>query len=444
MHASNVKYIKLRWELVVVMVAMLLASISVQRTEVEAAPTKQVVGSASGLVCKTSPNATFTLTAKKGYISTPDGNTIFMWSYAPDTGDFQLPGPPLCVTQNETVTIILKNTLPEDVSIIFPGQEDVKANGVAAQPVFSGPTLTSLTNVATAADANGNNGGSVTYSFVAKEPGTYLYESGTDISKQVEMGLFGALIVRPAGNAGQAYSQTTTKFNTNKEYLMLLSEIDPDLHYAVEHNQKFDITSIHPRYWMINGRSFPDTISDNFAQLLPSQPYSALIHISPYDATLNPDPALVRYINVGMRDHPFHPHGNHGRVIARDGRALAGPLNEDLSYEKFSILIGTSQTWDVTYKWTDVEHWNPTTNPIPVPLPSQQNLTYKDAATWYSGSPYLGVQDDLPSGTTSYNQCGEYYQVWHSHALNEAANYDTGFGGMFTLQRIDPPAPNRC
>ena len=79
-------------------------------------------------------------------------------------------------------------------------------------------------------------------------------------------------------------------------------------------------------------------------------------------------------------------------------------------------------------------------------LPQQQNLTYKDAATWYSGSPYLGVQDDLPVGVTSYNQCGEYYHVWHSHALNEAANYDTGFGGMFTLQRVDPPPSpfNKC
>jgi hypothetical protein len=45
---------------------------------------------------------------------------------------------------------------------------------------------------------------------------------------------------------------------------------------------------------------------------------------------------------------------------------------------------------------------------------------------------------------TSYNECGEYYHVWHSHALNEAANWDAGFGGMFTLERIDPPLPNTC
>jgi hypothetical protein len=118
---------------------------------------------------------------------------------------------------------------------------------------------------------------------------------------------------------------------------------------------------------------------------------------------------------------------------------LLGPNGEDLSYEKFAITVGSGQTWDATYTWTDVDGWTPTTNPLPVPMPQQLNLTFKDARTWFSGSPYLGVQDELPIGTTSNNQCGEYYHVWHSHALNEAANYDLGFGGMFTLERVDPP-----
>jgi FtsP/CotA-like multicopper oxidase with cupredoxin domain len=140
-----------------------------------------------------------------------------------------------------------------------------------------------------------------------------------------------------------------------------------------------------------------------------------------------------------MLNHPFHPHGNHGRIIARDGRALEGSAGQDLTYEKFLLLVGSSQTWDATYTWTDRELWKPGGTPIPITLPSAQNQVIKGGATWYSGSPYLGVQDELLTGNTSFNQCGEYYHVWHSHALNEAANYDTGFGGMFTLQRIDPP-----
>jgi hypothetical protein len=152
----------------------------------------------------------------------------------------------------------------------------------------------------------------------------------------------------------------------------------------------------------------------------------------------------VRYLNVGTRNHPFHPHGNDGRVIARDGRPLeAGPGGADTSHSTFLVLVGSGQTWDALYDWRAEsalggQGWDPTTYPVP-PLPQLQNLTFKDDATWYGGSPYLGLQDELPVGTTSFNECGEYYQMWHSHALNEAANFDAGFGGMTTLQRIDPP-----
>src|ERR1700750_2455427 len=44
---------------------------------------------------------TFNLVANTGYIDTPDGNSVFMWSYAnhdaPDNDHFQTPGPVLCV-----------------------------------------------------------------------------------------------------------------------------------------------------------------------------------------------------------------------------------------------------------------------------------------------------------------------------------------------------------
>ncbi len=432
--------------LVALVMTGLVAGLPSQSQEAFAAVNK------TGVVCTTGAagSPTFNLTAKSGYISLPDGNTAFMWSYANGSGTFQLPGPVLCVNEGDNVTIVLNNTLGEDTSIAFPALENVTVNGVPAQPQFdSGGNLTSLTNVAT------KSGGSVTYKFLANQPGTFVYQSGTDQGKQINMGLFGAIIVRPnvtglpalPSGVGYAYKRADSAFNLSNEYIMITSELDPDLHQAVERNQAYDITKQHPRYWQINGRSFPDTIADNGAAWLSTQPYGSMVRMQPYNTSLTSPshyPGLVHYINVGMLNHPFHPHGNHGRVIGRDGRALASPGNEDLSYEKYLILLGAGQTWDVTYQWTDVSQWNPATKPIPVTVPQQQNLTFKDGVTWYSGSPYLGLKDDLPTGTTSYNQCGEYYQVWHSHALNEAANYDLGFGGMFTLQRIDPPSPNTC
>ena len=131
---------------------------------------------------------TFTLTARAGHITTPDGNTVYMWGFADGKGAFQYPGPNLCVKQGDKVRVILKNTLAVKTSIIFPGQAGVTADGVAAAPVLDNAgVITSLTPTADA------NGGSVTYSFVADQPGTYAYKSGTDEALQTQMGLFGAL-----------------------------------------------------------------------------------------------------------------------------------------------------------------------------------------------------------------------------------------------------------
>jgi len=375
-----------------------------------------------GIVCTTGP--TFNLQTTTGYISTPDGNSLFMWGYTTSAGSFQMPGPILCVNQGQTVTVNLTNNLAESISIIFPGQIGVTATGGAAG-LFTREAPAS--------------GGTVSYSFTAGQPGTYLYESGTNQHKQVQMGLYGALVVRPSMGANFAYNDAATQFNPNREYLLLLHDIDPDLHRAVERGRPYDVNKILDRYWTINGRSFPDSISDNGVPWLPSQPYGALVQVEPYDAASNPLPALIRYANAGMVNHPFHPHGNHLRVIARDGRLLRGPGGEDTSFEDFTRTIGSGQTYDLLFKWDDVDPWITGGDPIPVTIPGLQNLVFKDGVTFYSGDPRLGQQGELPVGVTSFNQCGEFYFPWHSHALNEFTNFDEGFGGMATLLRVDPP-----
>jgi FtsP/CotA-like multicopper oxidase with cupredoxin domain len=105
---------------------------------------------------------TFNLVANTGYVDTPDGNSVFMWTYAnhdaPDNDHFQEPGPVLCVTQGEIVVVNLTNTLPERSSIVFPGQD--------AQVTATGGVGGLLTTEAAA----GNR--TVRYSFTAGSPGT--------------------------------------------------------------------------------------------------------------------------------------------------------------------------------------------------------------------------------------------------------------------------------
>ena len=417
-----------RWPALLAVVGLVAAGLALGPSVVSSA---QVAP--TGMVCTDGP--TFNLATATGHISTPDGNSILMWSYKPDGGQFQLPGPVLCVDQGDTVTINLTNPTKADggpgetVSMVFPGQSGVAASGGSC-PAPEDCLL---------APAAAPPGGSVTYTFTAGQPGTYLYESGTIPEKQIQMGLYGAIVVRPDAGDEFAYNDPSTRFNPEREYLILLNEIDPALHRAVERGQPYDLNQFNDDYWTLNGRSFPDTIADNGVPWLPDQPYGALVRIEAYDPATNPDSALIRYANVGMVNHPFHPHGNHLRVVARDGRLLRGPGGEDTSFEDFTRTIGAGQTYDLLLRWDDVDPWISGGGPVPVTIPGLQNLVFKDDTSFYSGDPRLGRQGSLPVGVTSYNECGEFYFPWHSHALFEFTNFDEGFGGMATLLRVDPP-----
>jgi FtsP/CotA-like multicopper oxidase with cupredoxin domain len=424
------KSIRIRLALALIMVMLTFSSMA----NVQSA-SAQGGGPAVGVVCTEGP--TFSLVAESGYIQMPDMNTMYMWSFAPAGGSFQHPGPVLCVNQGDTVTVTLTNSLPNypastptRASIIFPGQENVQANGSLAQPDLVNNSLTNSVGP----------GGSITYSFVASKPGTFLYESGSDSKMQVPMGLFGALIVRPSMGANFVYNRSDSQFTPEEDFLALLSEVDPYQHQAVELNKTFNMNNYRARYWLINGRGFPDSIADNFASWLPTQPYGSLARIHPYDATTHPYPGVERYINVGTEDFPFHPHANNGLTIGRDGNPLEGPGGEDLSYEKFSFNIGPGQTWDSIFKWYDAENYSES-NPVPVPPLDLVNLRL---GMFYSGSPYLGKMETLPPGINTLNQCGEYYIISHNHALFQLDAFGQTMSGPITYMRVDPPQPNNC
>jgi FtsP/CotA-like multicopper oxidase with cupredoxin domain len=433
MKPSNFKWIHLT--LVVLIAVMAFGSMSNVKSAKAAAPV-------TGIVCSTSssPNPTFSLTASEGYIQMPDMNTMYMWSYG--SPDFQHPGPVLCVNQGDTVTIVLNNALPYGLatSIVFPGQENVKANGIPAQPDLANNSLTT----------SAASGASVTYSFVASKPGTFIYESGTDPKTQVTMGLFGALIVRPTMGASFVYNRADSQFTPSEEFIALLSEVDPYQHQAwslgLNSGNNFDMSKYRARYWLINGRGFPDSIADNNATWLPTQPYGALALIHPFNsnsgAGLNyhPYPALERFINVGTEEFPFHPHGQNGLVIGRDGNPLVGSGGQDLSMEKFAVNIGPGQTWDVIFKWYDAENYSPS-NPVPVIPPDLVNMRL---GMFFSGSPYLGQTETMPPGVSTLNQCGEYYIISHNHALFQLDAFGQTMSGPITYLRVDPPMPNNC
>jgi len=352
--------------------------------------------------------------------------------------------------------VTLRNDLPVTTSMQFIGIDSVMVNGRPAQAQFDGlGNFESLTN-----DVDPT--GSITYTFTADEPGTYLYQSGTDQQLQIEMGLVGAVVVHPStavdsvvlgslpaeeqAFARLAYNDQSTIYSTEHEYMVMLTELDPEVHYAVEESGLLHAADYSgtwkPRYFMINGRSFPDVLAPNNAAWLPSQPYGALAHVEPYDAVNNPLPALIRYLAVGGESYPFHPHSNHERVIAKDGRRLADGA-VDLSLEKFAIVVEPGSTIDATFRWENVEDYNTegSPGPLPVAMPNGPNLTEGD---YWSGSPFLGANGLLNPEVQGKNACGEYYHVAHNHNLPESTNYGAAFGGQLTLIRVDPSNTTNC
>lgn len=382
--------------------------------------------------------SSFHFTARDGYISAGDGQSIYMWGYADGNGPMQYTGPTMIVNQGATITVKLSNSLPVATSIVFPGQTGVTARGGT-------PGLLAR---------EAAPGGSVTYSFVAKEPGTYSYHSGTRPELQVEMGLVGALIVRPSGfdpANPRAYYHPDSRYDD--EVLYLLSELDPDIHRLVNFGKiaQVDNTTAWPVYWFINGRTAPDTMSDVGVPWLPSQPYNCMPMTHPGQKL------LFRFIGGGRDLHPLHTHGNHTLLIARDGRLLEsvpGVSGPDLAYYEFTVPVAPGATYDAIFEWTGAklgwdiyghapgdpmepnEYAPDHGKPFPVTLPDQKDLTF---GPWYSGSQYLGSAGTLPPGEGGFNPTAGFLFMSHSHSEKEITNNNIFPGGMLTMLLVDKP-----
>lgn len=384
---------------------------------------------------------TFNLTVRDGYISLPDGGSLYTWGYGLDNRVMQYPGPTLIVNQGDVITITLKNELPAsagNVSIVFPGHSASASGGVAGLFTREAPPDGITTAI---------------YRFTATQPGTYTYHSGTRADLQIDMGLVGAIIVRPAGfdpSAPQAYNHADSRYD--REYLFFLTEMDPVIHYLAARGQlaQADANAYFPLYWFINGRCAPDTMLMHNIPWLPHQPYGAMARMVPGEKM------LMRMVGGGRDFHPFHHHGNNAWIIAKDGRLLQSAPNAgaDLAYSDFTEAIGPGATQDQIFEWTGAglgwdmyghldgedavagEDPDDHLKPFPVVLPAQQDMAFGGL---YSGSPFLGNPGALPPGEGGLNAFGAFTFMWHSHNEKEMTTNDVFPGGMMTMGFVEPP-----
>jgi hypothetical protein len=320
----------------------------------------------------------FNLMAGDGYINQPDGNQVYSWGYgcngapagfAPTMPNqfcptMQIPAPTLIVTEGATVTVNLTNSLPTaagNTSILFPGFA-VTAAAAATQPPTCSNTTTPASQGLLAFEAA--PGCTVTYTFKASSPGTRAYYSGTQSDLQVEMGLYGAIIVLPATIPTNCVASTTgtnlpsknlqaeahwheTDFRLaqaaydhakscyDREYLFQFAEMDLNIHRQAQAQVLASLGACaagaagcalqvptepyHPGYFLINGRSMPDDMDPNYDTPYPHQPYNGNPHMHPGEQV------LLRVIGQGRWEHPFHEHANHVRILARDGNLILTP-----------------------------------------------------------------------------------------------------------------------
>ena len=166
-----------------------------------------------------------------------------MWSYGNSAGEASsCPGPTLCVEAGKTVTVVLHNTLPEATSIVFPGQKGVKANGNPAQPQLdTGGSLTSLVQPA----RRRRTAPSPTRSPPAARAPTSTRAAPTSTSR-CRWASTARSSSAPPGTPARSTTAPTRAFNPEHEYVFLLSEVDPDLHLAVERREPIDWKAYQP------------------------------------------------------------------------------------------------------------------------------------------------------------------------------------------------------
>ena len=320
-------------------------------------------------------SVTVDLIATRTSTTLPDGNTVPMWGYVCGNQTVDTPGActalnagtagwsPVLITvpTGQGLKINLTNNLPTNTSLIITGQlagglgSPVKTDSPAHPPLSvtwpvanTGATFTppaqpqrARSLVPEAAPLTGT----VSYTWGSLKPGTYLITTGTRMSIQSPMGLYGVLVVTnaPTGagtttfTPGCAYPTNgdTCAVPYDADALMLFSEIDPVQNAAADavaanapagglteaiETAKWDpsCSAAHtcyppavdftPMYYLINGKSFDKTAPANSA-----------IQLAQNASTGN---VLLRFVNASPRMHVPAVVAQAMSLIAEDGNVL--------------------------------------------------------------------------------------------------------------------------
>lgn len=282
---------------------------------------------------KTSTSMVYYIT--DGFVTQADGVPVYFKGFSRTGDSLTVPGEFFLVTEGETITITVHNTLGVDHSFVIDGLVD---SGVIRA------------------------GESVELNFVAGAPGSYLFYDKLNAPYNRLIGLHGAMGILPAGSDDELYSGSPQFM---QQYYWVFNDIDPLWHEEIR-NGATPTSEFIPRYFTINGLSGRPPGSADYS-----------------DATLNAmknlevalrgsvgDRALIRVFNAGLCSHAVHWHGNHVEWLSKDGVIRPDVWKKDALY-----LSGSMGRLDVIFPFESPPDAYPPTRTGEYPMHLHDEMT---------------------------------------------------------------------
>ncbi len=188
------------------------------------------------------------------------------------------------------------------------------------------------------------------YLFVPRDEGTYMYHCHFEDVEHVQMGMDGIVYIN-SSTPGYVYDlpdgspAMDTAFD--RQFTFMLNELDTHPHDNLINVQEFVWSDYKANYWVMNGRSYPDTIirddelpgSDfDLGGGLYSQPVSSLVQANEGDRV------LMRIASLGYEQHPMQLLGIPMTVVGQDASYLGAN-----SYDTNTIYLGAGEARDVLF-----------------------------------------------------------------------------------------------
>ena len=309
-----------------------------------------------------------------------DGQTIDLWGFKEGIGgNVVIPSPVIEANEGDIVTINVTNQSSNPHTIHLHGLDVNQANDGVGSTSFEIP------------GANGFG----SYTFTADHAGTYIYHCHVETVVHLQLGMYGAVVVKAAGGTNHAWTGGPAY---TKDYTWLFSDVDKSWHDNIPTNGS--LPAFEPDYFLINGKS-DDQLNDST--------------ISP--TADDGDTVYFRLINIGYTiNRVIFPAGMNAEIITSDGRALpSSEVSDTVTIypgERYGVMTDFSSAISDSII---VQHFDMYTddvlytNKVPLaatPPPADPKITYgqndgfddPDTEGWVSGGANPNPPGQISSG----------------------------------------------